>query len=364
MSRFLSNTSKKLVPYTPGEQPKQRKFIKLNTNENPYPPSPKVAEALMNGVENDMPKEISDLRLYSDPEEKVLVDAIAAYYNVKPTQVVCGNGSDENIAFAFKAFCDKDMPITFADLTYSFYPSLCALYEIPYNVIPLEADFTIDPEKYYNLGTTIIIANPNAPTGIFLPLDKIEDIAKHNPDNVVIVDEAYVDFGGQSAVTLLDKCENIVVTQTFSKSRSLAGARIGFAIANEALANDMNTVRNSGNPYNINRLSILAGAAAISDREYTEECCKKVMATRAMTIKGLREMGFDVCDSCTNFLFAESDKISGLDYYTKLRENGILVRRWSAPRLENRVRISIGTDEEMETFLRVTQEILSSTPQK
>ena len=282
MSRFLSKASESLLPYTPGEQPQGRKFIKLNTNECPYPPSPKVAEAILAGYEEIaagcgtagaagraekadcgcdagateagkmaekvaqiMPPELANLRLYSDPEERVLIEAIAAHYRVGTNQVIAGNGSDEILGFAFRAFCDSEAPLQFADLTYGFYPALCGLYGIPFRVVPLEEDFTLNIEPYKNCGNNVIIANPNAPTGMNLPLSAIEEVAASNPDRVVMVDEAYVDFGGESCVSLLPKYENLVIIQTFSKSRSLAGARVGFAIANPELIADMNRIKYS-----------------------------------------------------------------------------------------------------------------------
>ena len=274
MSRFLSKASESLLPYTPGEQPQGRKFIKLNTNECPYPPSPKVAEAILAGYEENsskiMPLELANLRLYSDPEERVLIEAIADHYGVGTNQVIAGNGSDEILGFAFRAFCDQNAPLQFADLTYGFYPALCGLYGIPFKVVPLEEDFTLNIEPYKNCGNNVIIANPNAPTGMNLPLSAIEEVAASNPDRVVMVDEAYVDFGGESCVSLLPKYENLVIIQTFSKSRSLAGARVGFAIASPELIADMNRIKYSFNPYNVNRLSILAGAAAMRDWDYTK----------------------------------------------------------------------------------------------
>lgn len=389
MSRFLSKASEALLPYTPGEQPQGRKFIKLNTNECPYPPSPKVSDAILAGykemmaagqqdgvsaskaadasepaamiAENAakiMPPELANLRLYSDPEEKVLIEAIADHYGVGTNQVIAGNGSDEILGFAFRAFCDKDAPLQFADLTYGFYPALCGLYDIPFKVIPLEEDFTLNIEPYKNCKNNVIIANPNAPTGMNLPLSAIEEVAASNPDKVVMVDEAYVDFGGESAVSLLPKYENLVIIQTFSKSRSLAGARVGFAIANPDLIADMNRIKYSFNPYNVNRLSILAGAAAMRDWEYTKECTGRICRTREKTTKKLRELGFTVLDSKSNFIFAKSGDMSGKEYFDKLREAGILVRRWDSERIKDYVRISIGSEEDMETLVEVTKKLV------
>ena len=397
MSRFLSKASESLLPYTPGEQPQGRKFIKLNTNECPYPPSPKVAEAILAGYEEIaagcgtagaagraekadcgwdagateagkmaekvaqiMPPELANLRLYSDPEERVLIEAIAAHYRVGTNQVIAGNGSDEILGFAFRAFCDSEAPLQFADLTYGFYPALCGLYGIPFRVVPLEEDFTLNIEPYKNCGNNVIIANPNAPTGMNLPLSAIEEVAASNPDRVVMVDEAYVDFGGESCVSLLPKYENLVIIQTFSKSRSLAGARVGFAIANPELIADMNRIKYSFNPYNVNRLSILAGAAAMRDWDYTKECTGRICKTREKTTEALRALGFTVLDSKTNFIFAKSGDMPGKVYFDGLREAGILVRRWDSERIKDYVRISIGSEEEMETFVKETEKLVEA----
>lgn len=382
MSRFLSKASESLLPYTPGEQPQGRKFIKLNTNECPYPPSPKVAEAILAGYEEIaagcgtagaadmveqaekaarvMPPELANLRLYSDPEERVLIEAIADHYGVGTNQVIAGNGSDEILGFAFRAFCDQNAPLQFADLTYGFYPALCGLYGIPFKVVPLEEDFTLNIEPYKNCGNNVIIANPNAPTGMNLPLSAIEEVAASNPDRVVMVDEAYVDFGGESCVSLLLKYENLVIIQTFSKSRSLAGARVGFAIANPELIADMNRIKYSFNPYNVNRLSILAGAAAMRDWDYTKECTGRICKTREKTTEALRALGFTVLDSKTNFIFAKSGDMPGKVYFDGLREAGILVRRWDSERIKDYVRISIGSEEEMETFVEETKKLVEA----
>ena len=382
MSRFLSKASESLLPYTPGEQPQGRKFIKLNTNECPYPPSPKVAEAILAEYEEIaagcgtagaadmaeqaekaarvMPPELANLRLYSDPEERVLIEAIADHYGVGINQVIAGNGSDEILGFAFRAFCDQNAPLQFADLTYGFYPALCGLYGIPFKVVPLEEDFTLNIEPYKNCGNNVIIANPNAPTGMSLPLSAIEEVAASNPDRVVMVDEAYVDFGGESCVSLLPKYENLVIIQTFSKSRSLAGARVGFAIANPDLIADMNRIKYSFNPYNVNRLSILAGAAAMRDWDYTKECTGRICKTREKTTEALRALGFTVLDSKTNFIFAKSGDMPGKVYFDGLREAGILVRRWDSERIKDYVRISIGSEEEMETFVEETKKLVEA----
>ena len=351
MSRFLSRTKETLKPYTPGEQPQGVKLIKLNTNESPYPPSPRVLEALL------AEERIKDLRLYSDPEERPLVRAIAAHYGVKESQVLAGNGSDEILAFAFQAFCDSQSPLQFADLTYGFYPVLCQLYGIPSRVIPLEEDFSLDVEKYKNCGCHCIIANPNAPTGMALPRLAIREILEANPDHVVMVDEAYVDFGGESAVPLVENYDNLIVIQTFSKSRSLAGGRIGFAVASPDLIADMNRIKYSFNPYNVNRLSMAAGTAAMEDEAYLRECTSRIAATRDWTARELESLGFTVLPSKANFLFAKSGRMSGPAYFKGLRERGILVRRWDTERIRDYVRISIGSEEDMRTLIRVTREL-------
>ena len=272
MSRFLSERLSGLTPYTPGEQPKDMKYIKLNTNESPFPPSKAVSEAAA--------VEAEKLMLYSDPESSALRAKLAEVYGVRPTQVVVTNGSDEVLNFSFMAFSDEKSPLIFPEITYGFYPVFAELNRIPYTEIPLKSDFTIDVNDYIGKNKTVVIANPNAPTGIALSLANIEEIVKSNPDNVVIIDEAYVDFGAESAVSLVDKYENLLVIQTFSKSRSMAGARLGFAIGNERLIADLNTIRYSTNPYNVNRMTEMAGVAALSDNDYYMNNCKTIIENR------------------------------------------------------------------------------------
>lgn len=350
MSRFFSNKHKRLIPYTPGEQPKDMKYIKLNTNESPYPPSQKAIE--------EASKEAELLRLYPDPECTLLREDIAAYYGLEKENVVLSNGSDEILNFAFIAYGDNEHHFVFPDITYGFYNVFAEVNNIPYEEIPLENDFTIDFDKYCGIGKNIVIANPNAPTGIFAPLTEIERVAKTNPDNIVIVDEAYVDFGGESAIPLIKKYDNIIVVQTFSKSRSMAGSRLGFAVASKAICTDLNTIRYSVNPYNINRMTMAAGRSAICDREYFEHNRQEIIKTREKTAAALREMGFTLTDSKANFLFAKSDRISGEELYKKLRENGILVRHFSGERIREYNRITIGTPCDMETFVNAVKEIL------
>ncbi len=350
MSRFFSDKFSSLTPYTPGEQPKDMKYVKLNTNESPFPPSEKVSKAVLN--------QSKKLMLYSDPENVALRTKLAEIYNVKPTQVIVTNGSDEVLNFAFMAFADEKRPLIFPDITYGFYPVFAALNSIPYEEKPLKEDFSIDLEDYTAQNKTIVIANPNAPTGICLSLEEIEKIVSSNPDNVVIIDEAYVDFGGESAVTLVSKYENLLVTQTFSKSRSMAGARLGFGIASEKLIADLNTIRYSTNPYNVNRMTEFAGVAALEDNDYYMENCRTIIKNREWTQKELETLGFEVIDSKANFVFAKSNKISGEKLYLELKNRGILVRHFTKVRICDYVRITIGTKEQMQILVNAIKEIL------
>ena len=351
MSRYFTSALAALEPYTPGEQPRDRRYIKLNTNESPYPAGPQVVKA----VNADA---VRDLRLYSDPACTGLVNAIAARCGVKPTQVMPGNGSDEVLSFAVRAFCDERTPLAYADITYGCYSVWCGLMHIPSHIIPLKEDFTLDPADYYGLNETIVIANPNAPTGLALPRSAIEGILKANPDNVVIVDEAYVDFGGESCVPLIDRYDNLLVVQTFSKSRQLAGARLGLAMGSASLIADLNRVKFSLNPYNINRLTLKAGQAALEDTVYFEKTRAAIVDTRAWTKQQLEARGFAVLDSRSNFLFASTQKKNGGELYQKLKKKGVLVRRFDAPRIENWLRITIGTPEQMQIFLNTLDKIM------
>lgn len=323
MSRFFSAKYESLTPYVPGEQPKERKYIKLNTNESPFPPSP-LAQRLAREA-------AGDLQLYSDPECRDLVSTASEILGVEKDEILFTNGSDEILNFAFMAFCDKDRPAAFADITYGFYPVFAELNGIPYTEIPLAEDFSINVNDYLGINKTIFIANPNAPTGMALPLSDIEKIAASNPDNVVVIDEAYVDFGGESAIGLINKYKNLLVCRTFSKSRSLAGARLGFGVACKELIADLNTVKYSTNPYNINRMTAAAGTGALADTAYFEKNLKTIIATREKTASQLKDIGFELTESKTNFLFAKHKKISGSELYKILRENGILVRHFSKP---------------------------------
>ena len=351
MSRFFSHRLDRLVPYTPGEQPRDMQYIKLNTNESPYPPSPSVIEAAT--------WEAGRLQLYSDPTCRELTDKLAEVYGVAPEQVVLTNGSDEVLNFAFMAFADEEHPLVFPAVTYGFYPVFAELNRIPYEEIPLKEDFSVDYRDYLNLGgKTIVIANPNAPTGLCLSLAEIEEILKTNPDGVVVIDEAYVDFGAESAVALVDKYENLLVTQTFSKSRSLAGARLGFGIGQKALIADLHTVRYSTNPYNVNRMTAAAGYAALCDNRYYMDNCHTIMENRAYTTEALQSLGFEVLPSLANFVFAKSDRIGGEALYLALKRRGILVRHFTKAGISEYNRITIGTKEQMEAFIAAVTSIL------
>lgn len=350
MSRFFSPKYEALEPYTPGEQPRDMKYIKLNTNESPYPPTPSVIEAVR--------EEAGRLQLYSDPECLELTEVFAKRYGVKKENLIMTNGSDEVLNFAFMAFCDKEHPVVFPDLTYGFYPVFAKLSGIPYEEIPLRDDFTINVDDYIGIGKNIVIANPNAPTGIALPLSDIERIVASNPDNIVIIDEAYVDFGGESALCLIEKYDNLLVTGTFSKSRSLAGARLGFGFGNPAIIADLHTIRYSTNPYNVNRMTMAAGYRAICDDEYYMSNAKKIIECREFTRAELEKLGFNVLPSKANFLFAESPEIDGGELYLKLRSRGILVRHFTKEKIKNFNRITVGTKEEMTALLTAIKDIL------
>ena len=351
MSRFLSPRLDTVTPYTPGEQPQDQQYIKLNTNESPYLPSPAVIAAVSE-------HEVEKLRLYSDPACADLLKAAAAHFGLQPEQIMPGNGSDENLFFALRAFCDADHPLAYADITYGCYGVWCGLMHIPSHIIPLKEDFTLDPKDYYGLNQTIVLANPNAPTGIALPRAEIEGILKANPNNVVIVDEAYVDFGGESCVPLIDQYENLLVVQTFSKSRQLAGARLGLAMGNAKLIADLNRVKFSLNPYNINRLTLKAGQAALEDTAYFDTTRAAIVETRSWTRQQLEARGFTVLDSRSNFLFARTARQDGGTLYRKLKENGVLVRHFDAPRIHSWLRITIGTPAQMQALLAALDKIL------
>ncbi|MGM9641889.1 MAG: histidinol-phosphate transaminase [Eubacteriales bacterium] len=351
MSRFLADKFKSLEAYVPGEQPRDKRYIKLNTNEFPYPPAPDVIAAVT-------AQKVSELRLYSDPTAKALKAALGDNYGVSPENVFVSNGSDESLNFAFACFFEKG--VAFADLTYGFYGVFADLYGIDAMIIPLDGEFSINPEDYIGIGRGAVIANPNAPTGKALPLADIERIVSSNSGHVIVVDEAYVDFGGESAVGLTKKYDNLLVCSTYSKSRGMAGARLGFAIGNAELIADLELMKYSTNPYNLDSLALCMGEAALSEKStaYYAEKIENVIKTREDTAAKLIALGAEVLPSKANFLFAKLPGISGGDAYAKLRERGILVRHFSKERISDYLRISIGTDEEMDAFVRAIKEII------
>ena len=338
------NNIRRVVPYVPGEQPKFSNIIKLNTNENPYPPSPKVQEALEQ-------LNTADLRLYPDPTCEDLVKAIAEYYGLSQEQVFVGVGSDDVLAMIFMTCFNSDKPVLFPDITYSFYDVWADMLRIPYTQIPLTEDFTIRKEDYYRENGGIIFPNPNAPTGVQLAQEDIEDIVRNNPDSVVIVDEAYVDFGAVSALPLIGKYDNVLIVQTYSKSRSLAGMRIGFAMGDPKLIRYINDVKYSFNSYTMDRTALAAGKAAIEDKEYFEKTVRKVVDVREWTKKELKKLGFIFGDSKANFIFAAHPEYPAEEIFAALREEHIIVRFFNKPRINNYLRITIGTQEEMEKLI-------------
>lgn len=354
MSSFLNPQYKELEVYTPGEQPQDMKYIKLNTNESPYPPSNGVLEAI-----NSNQAEL--LRLYSDPESKALRKAIAQLYKVGEDNIYLSNGSDDILNFAFMAYTGKKRPAVFPEISYGFYKVFAELYGTPYEAIPLRQDFSIDYKDYMGLDKFIVIANPNAPTGLCLSVKEVEEIVSSNPKSLVVIDEAYVDFGGESCYPLINKYNNLLVVQTFSKSRSMAGARLGFAIASKEIIEDLNRIKFSTNPYNVNRLTLVAGEMAIKDNDYYMENCQKIIDTREFTTKQLEELGFFVIPSKANFVFAKSDKISGEELYKQLKANGILVRHFNTEKIKDFNRITIGTMDDMKTFISTVKKILEET---
>ena len=351
MSKFFSKKYETLTPYTPGEQPRERKYIKLNTNESPFPPSPKAVEAATRAA--------GSLQLYSDPTAKLLHEKIAALYGVEPECVLATNGSDEILNFAFMAFCDREHPAIFPDITYGFYSVFAELNGVPYEEIPLREDLTVDIADYTGKGKTVFIANPNAPTGIALTLAEVERIVASNPTSVVVIDEAYVDFGGESAAGLTKKYRNLLVTGTFSKSRSMAGARLGFGIACPELIRDLNTVKYSTNPYNVNSMTMAAGVATLEDEAYTKKNCMTVMENRAFLMEELTKRGFTLTDSKANFLFVAHPDFGGEALYLALKEKGILVRHFKKARIENYLRITVGAKEECVALLSALDEIMT-----
>jgi histidinol-phosphate aminotransferase len=342
--KFWNTSIKQIKPYTPGEQPSAGEYIKLNTNENPYPPSPKVLEAI-SGANN------AGLRLYPDPDCQKLKESIAKYKNLQENQIFVGNGSDEVLALVFLALLGNGKKVLFPDITYSFYPVYCELFNIFYEAIPLNEDFSIPLDAFSKENGGVIICNPNAPTGKLLSVDSIRKILALSKENVVVIDEAYIDFGGESAVPLIEEFENLLVVQTLSKSRALAGLRVGFAMGSSNLIEGLNTVKNSFNSYTLDRLSIVGGCAAIEDVAYFNTITSKVVATRTRSIKELEILGFEVIDSKANFVFVKHAAFKAVEIYEYLKKNKILVRYFNKPRIDDYLRISIGTDEQMEALI-------------
>lgn len=343
---------RKVVPYVPGEQPKLLDVVKLNTNENPYPPAPGVEKVLREF-------DVDTLRLYPDPLVSDLVKAIADFYGLNENQVFTGVGSDDVLAMIFMTFFNSEKPLIFPDITYSFYDVWADMLRIPYETIALDDDFRIKPEDYYRGNGGVIFPNPNAPTGELLSLDMVEDIIKHNSDVIVVVDEAYIDFGGVSALPLIEKYDNVIVVQTFSKSRSLAGSRVGYAMANPVLIKYLNDVKYSFNSYTMDRITIAAATAAVKDRDYFAETTAKVIKTREWTKNELAGLGFEFGDSKSNFIFARHPKMSGQALFEKLKAEQVFVRHFSKPeRIADYLRISIGTDQQMQKLISILERIL------
>lgn len=352
MNKYWSRLARGLEPYVPGEQPRDKKYIKLNTNENPYGPSPQVLETIRNAADDS-------LRLYPDPTCDMLICAAAENYGVRKDQIFAGNGSDEVLAFSFMAFFDPDRTIVFPNITYSFYPVYASLFKLNYVTTPLDSEFNIPSEQLMRSSGGIIIANPNAPTGRALPLTTVRKVLEGNPGTVVIVDEAYIDYGGESAVMLINEYPNLLVVHTFSKSRSLAGMRIGFAFGDSELITALNYVKNSFNSYTLDRLAIVAGTAALRDTAYYKEITRKVITTREHFTQELRSRGFVVTESAANFVFASHMTVSAEKIFKGLRDRGILVRYFKKPIIDNHLRISIGTDAEMACVIEALDQILN-----
>ena len=345
MSKFWSPLVRELKPYVPGEQPKMQRLVKLNTNENPYGPSPRVLEAMRQQLDEG-------LRLYPDPESEHLREVIARYYGVQMDQVFVGNGSDEVLAHVFQGLLKRGRPILFPDITYSFYPVYCGLYQVEHRTVPLDEAFGINPEDYQVPNGGVIFPNPNAPTGRYLPLGDVERIVAGNPDSVVVVDEAYVDFGGETAIALVDRYPNLLVTQTLSKARSLAGLRVGLAVGHRDLVEALNRVKNSFNSYPLDRLAQAGAAAAFEDVAWFEETRKRVIAERDRVTAALTELDFEVLPSAANFIFCQHRSLTGEELAVRLREQGIIVRHFNKPRIGNFLRITIGTQQQNDELLQ------------
>ena len=351
MDKPFLDKLRKIDPYVPGEQPKTDNIIKLNANENPYPPAPSVTEVLRTF-------DAAKLAIYPDANAKALKAAIAERFDLQPSQVFLGNGSDDVLALAFQSFFCSGEPILYPDITYSFYPVWCDLFRIPYETMPLDENFCVNVRDYDRPNGGIVLPNPNAPTGRGVSLDFLEDLLQHNQDCVVIIDEAYVDFGAQSAVPLLDKYENLLIVQTTSKSRSLAGMRIGYALGSETLISTLEAVKNSYNSYTMDAVALAVGEASIRDEAYFQDTCRKVAATRDRSADELRALGFTVLPSLTNFLFVTHPEKKAPDIFAALREKGIFIRYFKLPRIDNYLRITVGTDEQMDKLLAALKEIL------
>ena len=357
MNKFWNDKIKEIEPYVPGEQPKDKKYIKLNTNENPYSPSEKVIEKIKS-------MNLKDLKLYPDPDVSELRKVIAKYFSQKideritKEQIFVGNGSDEVLALIFMTFFNKGDKVYYPDITYSFYPVYADLFDLKEVKVPLNKNFEIEIEKYFGLDGHIVITNPNAPTSIALKLEEIEKIAEKNPNQLVVVDEAYVDFGAESAVKLVNKYDNVLVVQTFSKSRSFAGMRLGYAIGSENIIEGLNRLKFSFNSYTIDRISIEAGIESFKDDDYFVKTNAKIIETRERTVKKLKELGFKVLNSSANFIFISHNKVFAGDLYKNLKDNGVLVRYFAKDRIDNYLRVTIGTDEDMEIFIEKLNKLL------
>ena len=345
MSKYWNEVVKTIEPYVPGEQPKDKKYIKLNTNENPYPPSKHVIEAMKNTV-ND------DLKLYPDPICNDLAGAIADYYKLSNNQVFIGNGSDEILAFSFMAFFSRHKKVLFPDISYTFYKVYAELFNLDYELVKLDSDFNIQLEELKNPNASVILPNPNAPTGKYIEVGELRKLVEANSENIVIIDEAYIDFGGESMVKYIDEYPNLLVVQTLSKSRALAGIRVGFALGHKDLIEGLNRIKNSINSYTIDRVALAGAKAAIEDKKYFEDITRKIIKTREKLIKDLKELGFNVIDSKANFVFARHKELGGQYLYESLKNNGILVRYFNKERIDDFLRITIGTDEEMKDLIK------------
>lgn len=351
MSRFLSARFAGLEAYVPGEQPQDMRYVKLNTNESPFPPSPQVIAAVN-------AQEVGRLNLYPDPACTVLRQKLADLYGLTPENVFVSNGSDDILNFAFMAFCDESRPVAFPAISYGFYPVYAALYRLPCTPVPLRENFRLEPEDYCGIRKNIVIANPNAPTGRAISVADVERIVRSNPDHVVLIDEAYIDFGGESCRHLIPRYENLLVCQTFSKSRSMAGGRLGFALGSPALIGDLNKIKFSTNPYNINRLTLAAAEAAVDSNDYYVKNAARIAENRAYTVSQLDSLGFETVPSVANFIFTRCPRMEGGALYSALKARGVLVRHWDKPEISDYLRVTIGSREQMDAFLAAVRDIL------